>query len=80
MGDDAYVIPTGVQMTSEENTTFSNAYSDIGTYVGQITLQAIMGDVNIDDIWEEYVSRIEGMNIATCIEQYQAALDRYNEG
>lgn len=78
MGDDAYVIPTGAQMTSEENTTFSNAYSDIGTYVGQITLQAIMGDVNIDDIWDEYVSRIEGMNVATCIEQYQAALDRYN--
>ena len=78
MGDDAYTIPMGCQMTSEENTTFSNAYSDIGTYVGQITLQAIMGDVNIDDIWDEYVSRIEGMNVATCIEQYQAALDRYN--
>lgn len=80
MGDDAYVIPTGAQMTSEENTTFSNAYSDIGTYVGQITLQAIMGDINIDDIWDEYVSRIEGMNVDTCIEQYQAALDRYYNG
>lgn len=79
MGDDAYTIPTGAQMTSEENTTYANAYSDIGTYVGQITLQAIMGDVNIDDIWDSYVSEIESMNIATCIEQYQAALDRYYE-
>ena len=78
LGDDAYVIPTGVQMTSEENTTYANAYSDIGTYVGQYTLQAIMGDVDIDATWGEYVAAIEAMNIATCIQQQQSALDRYN--
>ena len=78
LGDDAYVIPTGVQMTSEENTTYANTYSDIGTYVGQYTLQAIMGDVDIDATWDEYVAAIEAMNIATCIQQQQSALDRYN--
>lgn len=68
------IIPTGVQMTSEENTTYANAYSDIGTYVGQYTLQAIMGDVDIDATWDEYVAAIEAMNIATCIQQQQSAL------
>lgn len=78
MGDDAYTIPTGVQMTSDENITFANTYSDIGTYVEQYTLQAIMGDVDIEATWDEYVAAIEAMDIATCIQQQQAAFDRYN--
>lgn len=77
LGDDAYTIPTGAQMTSEESTVFSAAYSDIATYVGQVALQVILGDQDINAIWDEYVANIEGMNIATCIEQQQAALDRY---
>ena len=67
-------------MTSEENTTFANTYSDIGTYVEQYTLQAIMGDVDIDATWDENVASIESMNIAACIQQQQSALDRYNAG
>ncbi len=77
MGDDAYTIPQGVQMTSEENTIFANTYSDIGTHVEQYTLQAILGDVDIDATWDEYVANIETMHIDVCIEQYQIALDRY---
>ena len=77
LGDDAYTIPTGAQMTSEESTVFSAAYSDIATYVGQVALQVILGDQDINAIWDEYVANIEGMDIATCIEQQQAALDRY---
>lgn len=77
MGDDAYTIPNGVQMTSDENVTFANTYSDIGTHVEQYTLQAILGDVDIEATWDEYVAAIESMDIATCIEQYQIALDRY---
>ena len=67
----------GVQMTSEESTVYSAAYSDIATYVGQFALQVIMGDVDVNASWDEYVANIENMNIATCIEQQQAALDRY---
>ena len=77
MGDDAYTIPTGVQMTSDENVTFSNTYSDIGTYVEQYTLQAILGDVDVEETWDQYVADIEAMDIATCIAQQQSALDRY---
>lgn len=77
-GDDEYTLPMGAEMTAEENTTFSNAYSDIATYVGQVALEAIMGNTDIEVIWDEYVAKIEGMDLAVCIEQQQAALDRYN--
>ncbi len=77
MGDDAYTIPNGVQMTSDENLTFANTYSDISTHVEQYTLQAILGDVDIEATWDQYVADIEAMDIATCIAMQQAALDRY---
>ena len=78
LGDDAYTIPMGAQMTSEESTIFSAAYSDIATYVGQVALQVILGDQDINQIWDEYVANIESMDIAVCIQQQQSALDRYN--
>lgn len=77
--DDAYTIPTGASMNVDENAVFSSIYDDISTYVGETTLRVIMGEQNIDEIWDEYVAAIEGMDIATCIEQQQAALDRYLE-
>lgn len=78
MADDAYSIPTGARMTTEESTIFSSVYDDISTYVAQITLQIIMGEEDIS-IWDEYVANIEAMDIATCIQQQQQAMDRYLE-
>jgi len=80
MGDSAYTIPQKVQMTTDESSVFAAAYSDIATYVGEHTLSVILGQENVDDIWEDFVANIEAMNIATCIEQYQSAYDRYLEG
>ena len=78
MADDAYSIPTGASMTTEESAIFSSVYDDISTYVAEKTLRVILGEEDTSD-WDEYVANIENMGIATCIEQQQAALDRYNE-
>lgn len=78
MADDACTIPMNCQMTTEESAVFSAAYSDIATYVGQVTLQIILGEEDIS-IWDEYVANIENMGIDTCIAQQQSALDRYYE-
>ena len=37
----------------------------------------ILGQEDINDIWDSFVAEIENMGIATCIEQQQAAYDRY---
>ena len=66
-------------MTTEESEIFASTYSDIATYVAEHTLSVILGKENIDDLWDEYVSNIESMDIATCIEQQQSAYDRYME-
>ena len=79
MGDSDYTIPRKVSMTTEESEIFASTYSDIATYVAEHTLSVILGKENIDDLWDEYVSNIESMDIATCIEQQQSAYDRYME-
>ena len=79
MGDSDYTIPRKVSMTTEESEIFASTYSDIATYVAEHTLSVILGKENIDDLWDEYVSNIESMDIATCIEQQQSAYDRYRE-
>ena len=80
MGDSLYTIPQKVSMTTDESAAFAAVYSDIGTYVAEHTLSVILGKENIDDLWDEYVKSIEDMDIATCIEQYQSAYNRYMEG
>ena len=80
MGDSLYVIPQKVSMTTDESAAFAAVYSDIGTHVAEHTLRVILGEENLDDIWDEYVQDIKDMDIATCIEQEQSALDRYLEG
>lgn len=76
MADDAYSIPTGCQMTTDESAIFSSVYDDISTYVAEKTLRVILGEEDTSD-WDEYVANIKTMGIDTCIQQQQAALDRY---
>lgn len=64
-------------MTSEENTEYSALYSDISTYISNMTVSFMTGAEDVDAQWDTFVSTIEGLNIAGCIEIKQAAYDRY---
>ena len=80
MGDSEWAIPDEAQMTTDESAVFASAYGDIATYVAEHTLAVILGQENVDDIWDEYVANIEKMDIATCIAQMKSAYDRYLAG
>lgn len=72
--------PPSATMTDDEATTFSQAYSDIETYVHEQTLRWICGETELtEDAFSEYQEKIEAMNIRTCIETKQAAYDRYTQ-
>ncbi len=66
-----------VTLTAEEASEYATIYGDIETYVNESVMQFITGIRSLDE-WDEYVSMVENMNIARCIEIYQDALDRYN--
>ncbi len=79
-GDDMWNVPTHITLTTEEAETYSAYYGDIETYVSETILKWIVGEMPLDDAaWNEYIQNVERMNVAECLEAYQAALDRYNQ-
>ena len=54
--------------------------ADIITYVGTSALQFINGDLDVNDdaVWNDYVAKIESMNIGELTEIIQTAYDRAN--
>lgn len=64
-------------LTSDENSEYSAVYSDIATYIATMTVSFMTGTEDIDGQWDTFVSTIESMDIAACIEIKQAAYDRY---
>lgn len=75
-GDD-YVYPFAVSMTAEESSDYFSIINDILTYVSEYAVRVINGDDDLDATWNDYVSRIEGMNVAQATAIKQAALNRY---
>lgn len=74
--DDAYVIPTAVSLTAEENTEAAGIYSDIETLCMESIAAFITGDKSLDD-YDAFVENIKSMNIEGYLEIQQAAYDRY---
>lgn len=76
--DTADCLPaSNLSLTSDEAATYSAVFSDIRTYVQQSILEFITGARDISE-YDTFVAEIEGMDIETCIEILQDALDRYN--
>ena len=74
------ILGSDTILTAEENTDASAIYSDIITYVGTSALQFINGDLDVNDdaVWNDYVAKIESMNIGELTEIIQTAYDRAN--
>ena len=75
--DNANVIPKGVALTSEESSDVSAIQSDLYTYVAECIPKFILGEMDIDSQWDEFVSTCESMGLNDEIEIYQGAYDRY---
>ena len=50
----------------------------IQTYVKQMRYQFIMGEVDIDEAWDDYIKELKSMNIDRLLEISQTAYDRMN--
>jgi len=64
-------------LTVDESTEYANAYSDIHTYIEEMTVKFIIGSVPLTD-WDSYVNWVTRQGIDKCIKIQQAALDRFN--
>jgi len=75
--DDAdYVLPSGVQLSSDESMVYAKYYSDIETYVAENTVAFINGSRPLSE-FDAFVKAIKDMGIEECIKVKQAALERF---
>ena len=74
---DDIMIPTDASFTSDEANEYNNLFVDIETYVEENTVQFIMGTLDIDANWDNFISGLEALNIARCLEIRQASVDRF---
>ncbi len=75
--DNAYTLPAGVALSSDEAAEASALQSDIYTYAQECIPKFILGEMDIDTEWDSFVSACESMGLQDVIDIYQAAYDRY---
>ncbi len=70
-------IPSGATLGADEGAERSQIGADICTYADENIPQFIMGELNFEEDWDNFVQTCENMNIARCIELTQEAYDEY---
>jgi len=75
---DEIMLPADIAFTAEEAAEYSLLFVDIESYVSEMSVKFILGTADLDAEWDNFVSTIEGMNVARCVELKQASVDRYN--
>lgn len=64
-------------LSTEETETVQLYYTDIATYVGETIGKMLVGEIDVEEGWDTFVSTVEGMHIDEVIAAYQSAGDRY---
>lgn len=64
--------------TSDEAKKINNTMPDIITYRDEMVVKIFLGELNIDDVWDQYVSKIKSLGIDEIIKVKEAQLDRTN--
>ena len=65
-------------MTQDENEKYTSTFSDIETYINEMVVKFLTGDVELNDAsWADYKANVEQMRIGDCESVLQAAYERY---
>ena len=69
-------MPT-VTLTTDENTEYAEIASTVYTYASEQVLKWMIGEEALtDESWNAYVDQCNAMDLARCVEIYQAVYDR----
>lgn len=76
---DDVLLPVGLTQTESEAAEISQYSTNINDYFETSMLQFIMGTLDIDAEWDNYISQLQNLGIEQVLAHRQAALDRYLE-
>lgn len=78
--DYAYVYPLGAALSADESDVFNAKYNDIATYVNEMSLKFMIGEIELtEESFENFREELRRLDIETLIQCYQKAYDRYIE-
>ncbi len=79
--DDTTVDSTGIifaTLTVDQSVERAEYMTDIDTYYKEMALKFILGDLDIDENWDTYMSTMQSMGIEEAIAITQEAVDAFN--
>ncbi len=74
---DDYLYPTNALLNTEESELYAQMYPELATYIQQYIPAVIIGDIDLDSSWDEYIATCEELGSEECTAVKQAAYDRY---
>ncbi|NTV90784.1 MAG: hypothetical protein HGA22_10580, partial [Clostridiales bacterium] len=74
----AYDLPLGMSVSTDESAEYSSIYNDIQTYTIEMMTKFIMGREPLSG-FDQFAAKVKDMGIDKCIAIKQAALERYNK-
>lgn len=77
INDQAWEMPAKVSLTTDESTEYSNNYAEFHAYYLEMVDQFIIGAIDIDAEWDNYVDTMNTLGVQDSIDIYQTAYDRY---
>ena len=74
--DNANKLPT-LSLTAEEMETYSAKSNDVSTYMDEVIIKLMIGDMDVEAEWDNYIASLESLGVNEMIEIYEAAYERY---
>lgn len=74
--DNAWGMPLTLALTQEESNDFTKSFTEITTYVNEMTTKFIVGTESMDH-YDTFLETLKNMGIQKLIDIQQAAMDRY---
>ena len=67
-----------VSLSTDESSTYANIINEVNTYAAETIVRMVIGEIDIETGWQEFLDTIDSMGIDEAVAIQQAALDRYN--
>ena len=77
--DGAHEMPTRLSFTAAESDEYASTIGDIETRADEQIVRFVIGELNFDSDWDDFVQELKDMGLERCVELKQDALDRYDQ-
>lgn len=77
--DGAYEMPTRLSFTAAESDEYASTIGDIETRADEQIVRFVIGELNFESDWDDFVQELKDMGLERCVELKQDALDRYDQ-